>query len=137
MSISSVCQSIVNAAIAAAFQDFVLRYGGGREKTYSATATTGATTVDLANGNSQVLTLASNTTLTITGATASTSCTVSLHLVQDGTGSRIVTWPGGVQWPGGTAPTLSTAAGAHDLVVLETLDGGTTWFGNLAGLDYS
>lgn len=137
MSITGLCQSIVNAAIAAAFQDFVLRYGGGREKTYAATATTSSTTVDLNNGNTQTLTLASNTTLTITNATASTSCSLSLYLVQDGTGGRTVTWPAGVRWPGGTAPTLSAAAGSRDLVVLESTDGGTTWDAVLGGLAFA
>jgi hypothetical protein len=137
MGLSSACQSIVNAAVAQAFANAVLRYGGGREKTYSATATGGSTTIDLTNGNSQVLTLNASTTLTLTGATSSTSCTLSLHVVQDGTGGRTITWPAGVKWPGGTAPTLSTAASAHDLVVLETYDGGTVWYGNLAGLGYA
>jgi hypothetical protein len=39
-----------------------------------------------------------------------------LRLIQDGAGSHTVTWPGTVKWPGGTAPTLSTAAGAVDVV---------------------
>lgn len=136
MGLSSVCQRIVENLVAAAFADAVLRYGGGREKYYAATATTGSTTVDLANGNSQTLTLNSSTTLTLTGAADGTSCTLSLHIVQDGTGGRVITWPAAVKWPGGTAPTLSTAAGAHDLVVLETYNGGVTWYAN-ASLGYA
>lgn len=137
MPLSGDCQSIVDAAVAAAFQDFVLRYGGGREKTYALTATTGSTTVNLTNGNTQVLTLGSNTTLSFTNATAGTSCSLSLYLVQDGTGSRTVTWPAGVRWPGGTAPTLSTPAGSRDLVVLESTDGGSTWDAVLGGLAFA
>lgn len=137
MGLAAVCQSMVDAAVNAAFANAVVRFGGGREKTYSATATTSSTTVDLVNGNSQVLTLASSTTLTLSGATAGTSCTISLHIVQDGTGGRVITWPASVKWPGGSAPSLSTAAGAHDLVVLETLDGGTVWYATLAGLAFA
>jgi hypothetical protein len=132
----STCQRIVDAAIAAAFADAVVRFGGGKEKTATVTATGAATTVNLVNGNTQVLTLNASTTLTLTGATSGTSCTLSLYIVQDGVGGRSITWPGGVKWPGGTAPTLSAAAAARDLVVLETLDGGTTWYAN-ASLGYA
>lgn len=132
----SLCQRLVDAAVAAAFADAVVRFDGGKEKTHSVTATGSATTVNLANGNSQVLTLNASTTLTLSGATSGTSCTLSLYVVQDGTGGRTVTWPAGVKWPGGTPPTLSSAAGARDLVVLETLDGGTTWYAN-ASLGYA
>ena len=38
-----------------------------------------------------------------------------LTLVQDATGSRTVTWPAGVSWPGlGTAPVLTTTANGRD-----------------------
>jgi len=57
-----------------------------------------------------------------------------LRLVQDGTGSRTVTWPASVKWPGGTAPTLSTAAGAVDIISLYY--DGTNYFG-VASLDFS
>jgi hypothetical protein len=46
--------------------------------------------------------------------------TYTLHVVQDGTGSRTLTWPSIVKWPGGTAPTLSTAAGKRDVFVFST-----------------
>jgi hypothetical protein len=48
-------------------------------------------------------------------------------------GAFAITFPAAVDWPGGTAPTL-TAAGV-DQLVFTTRDGGTTWFGFVAGLD--
>jgi hypothetical protein len=39
-----------------------------------------------------------------------------LSLTQDGTGSRTVTWGSQYKWAGGTAPTLSTAASAKDVI---------------------
>jgi len=39
-------------------------------------------------------------------------------MVQDGTGSRTVTWPGTVKWSGGTAPTLTTDGGGIDIASL-------------------
>lgn len=48
-------------------------------------------------------------------------------------GAFAITFPASVDWPGGTAPTL-TASGV-DQLVFTTRDGGTTWFGFVAGLD--
>ena len=46
-------------------------------------------------------------------------------------GSQTVNWPGTVDWPAATAPTL-TAAGV-DVLVFYTIDGGTIWYGFLSG----
>lgn len=110
--------------------------GGGKETTASATASTSSVTVNLSNGNVQVLTLAANTTITLSGATNGVACSLSLYIKQDSTGSRTLTWPSSVKWPGAAAPVLSTGANKVDLVVLETLDGGSTWYGSLAGADF-
>lgn len=63
--------------------------------------------------------------------------TFTLILRQDGTGSRTATWPASVDWAGGSAPALSTAASAVDLLTFITLDGGTTWLGMLAGAAFA
>jgi len=68
-----------------------------------------ALTVNWNNGNKQKTTLTGNCTLTFTAPTNGVT-NLALKLVQDGTGSRTVTWPGTVVWPGGTAPTLTTTA---------------------------
>lgn len=47
----------------------------------------------------------------------------SLWLVQDGTGSRTVTWDAAADWGGSSAPTLSTAAGAVDVFGWACSDG--------------
>ena len=38
-----------------------------------------------------------------------------LRLIQDGTGSRTVTWFSTINWAGGSAPTLTTTASAWDV----------------------
>lgn len=119
------------------FGEAALRFGGGREQVATVTASGASTTVNLINGNTQTLTLGANTTLTLSGATAGVSCTLSLYVVQDGTGGRTITWPSSVKWAGATAPTLSTAPGARDLLILETLDGGGTWYAALAGQGFA
>lgn len=50
---------------------------------------------------------------------------IELTVTQDGTGSRtITTWPATVNWRNGAAPTLRTAAGAVDVVVLVRVSSG-------------
>jgi hypothetical protein len=95
--------------------------------------------LDIHDGNVFKITLDNSPTFTITNATASgSSCTITLFLLQDGTGSRIVTWPSEVKWAGGTAPTLTTTANRYDIIVLTTIDaGGTNWFGAVSGQDFS
>ncbi len=110
--------------------------GGGVETVVTNATATGATTLNLANGNVFNLTLSGNVTFTFSGATSGKACAFSIYLKQDGTGSRTVTWPAAAKWSGG-APTLSTAANALDIVVFESLDGGTNWFGSLVGTNFS
>jgi hypothetical protein len=90
-----------------------------------------------ASGWVKTITLTANCTVTLTGATSGRVTTLELYLTQDGTGSRTVTWPAAVKWDGGAAPSLSTAAGAVDCVVLRTVNAGTSWLANLAGKGYA
>ena len=93
-----------------------------------------AATIDLENGNFYKITLTANCTLTFSNPPASgTAGSFTLFLVQDGTGSRTVTWPGTVDWADATAPTLTTTAAAVDVLTFITLDGGTVWNGFVAG----
>jgi len=93
-----------------------------------------AATIDLENGNFYKITLTANCTLTFSNPPASgTAGSFTLFLVQDGTGSRTVTWPGTVDWAAATAPTLTTTAAAVDVLTFITLDGGTVWNGFVAG----
>lgn len=71
------------------------------------------------------LTLTANLTLTFPAAVAGRSFTVVLK--QDST-ARTVTWPGTVQWPGGTAPTLTSTSAKRDMFTFVCVDG-TNWLG--------
>ena len=93
----------------------------------------GTTTIDWKLGNKFKFTFgAFNETFTFTAPT--NPCAVQLILVQDGAGSRTATWPATVKWPGGTAPTLSTASGAIDIVSL--VWDGSSYYGS-SSLDFS
>lgn len=99
-----------------------------------ATANTStAYTINIANGTVQILTLTGNCTYTFPTATAGKS--FILIQKQDGTGSRTVTWPAAVKWPGGTAPTITSTASKADKFIF-TADG-TNWLGSNAGQNYT
>lgn len=82
-------------------------------------------------------TLDANMTATFTAPSDATRAyTLTLVLLQDATGSRLVTWPASVKWPGGVAPTLTTTASRKDILTFETHDGGVTWHGFISGQNY-
>jgi len=54
--------------------------------------------------------------------------------VIQGSSDKTITWQGDVDWPGGTAPTLSSGNDKVDVFVFLTVDGGTTFYGFTAGL---
>jgi hypothetical protein len=61
---------------------------------------------------------------------------MTLVLKQDNTGSKTVAWPNSIKWPGASAPTLTTTGGKYDIITLMTNDGGTIWFGFVAGQNF-
>ena len=86
--------------------------------TLQSTTGDGTTTIDWRLGNKFKFTFgAQNETFTFTAPT--NPCTLMLTLIQDGTGSRTITWPGTCKWPGGTEGTLTTTANARDKVALD------------------
>ncbi len=92
---------------------------------------TGATTIDLTLGNSVTATTTGATTWTFSNPTASDElCSFSLKLVNGGSAAQ--NWPSSVDWPSATAPTLTTSG--TDVLVFITCDGGTIWYGFVAGL---
>ena len=72
--------------------------------------------VNMALGNNFALTLAGNRTLSAP-AGVTPGQTGHIYLVQDGTGSRTLAYNNAYVFVSGTAPTLSTAANAVDLLV--------------------
>lgn len=98
------------------------------------TLTDGATiNWDMDDGSVAEVTLAGNRTMAAP-TNLKDGGTYILHVHQDATGSRTITWNAVFKWPGGTAPTLSTGASAHDIISF-TSDG-TNLYG-VAALDFS
>lgn len=99
------------------------------------TSTSNATTIDLSTTEriNPVFshTFTENTTFSFTNPQPSgTNSGFKLFLTNDGTG-RTPTWPGTVIWDSGIEPTLTTA-NEKNILVFETIDGGTIWYGALA-----
>jgi hypothetical protein len=92
----------------------------------------GATTINLLNGNFFSATIAGATTWTFSNPLASpNACGFVIELTN--AGASAITWPAAVRWPGGTAPTLTTTG--VDVLVFITDDGGTNWRGLASMLD--
>ena len=72
-------------------------------------------TCDLNVSQNFHMTLAANRVLLMTNPTIGQ--TGYIYVVQDGTGSRTLTYPTQWKYSGGTAPTLTTTAGAVDVLV--------------------
>lgn len=85
-----------------------------------------AKTVDWSVTQVQRVTLTDNCAFTFTGPNGISD--VLLHVTQDGTGGFAATWPASVKWAGGTAPTLTTTAGA--VSVLRFFYDGTSYWGS-------
>jgi hypothetical protein len=78
------------------------------------TDTDGATvTFNLATSNVHTVVLGGNRTLALSNASVGQK--FMLILVQDGTGTRTVTWFSTIKWPGGVTPTLTPGANKADL----------------------
>jgi hypothetical protein len=109
---------------------------GGQETVVVNNNISGSYTIDLANANVFNLTMTGDTSFAFTGAVNGKACSFSLYIKQDSSGGWSASWPTGVRWASGVAPTLSTKANAIDILVFESLNGGTFWYGSLVGLDF-
>ena len=85
-------------------------------------------------GNYIKATLTGATTFTVSNTRVGT--TYILMLIQDATGGRVITWPSGIRWAGGTTPTLNTAANRVTLVTLVPFSS-TVALGALAGTNFN
>lgn len=71
--------------------------------------------VDWSQGNAQAVILKGNRT--ITWSKQGDGQVLYFLIVQDSSGSRTLTWPATVKWPGGTPAVLTTLGDAADLIV--------------------
>lgn len=102
----------------------------GGQDTIKPHGSMGATeTFDPADGNVHTGTLNADCTFTLTSPSGSGACSLVLWLSQDGSGGWGITWPGSVTVDG----TLDVTASTTSRVILETVDGGTSWVASVVG----
>jgi len=96
------------------------------------TSTSNAATINCRDGNVFTHALTENVTYTFSNPPASgRAFGFTLKVVQDAT-ARTITWPTSVDWAGGEAPD-APASNEVNIYAFITHDGGTTWYGFLAG----
>ena len=97
------------------------------------TSSSNAATINLRDGNVFEHDLTENVTYTFSNpAAAGRASSFVLKVIQDSS-ARTITWPGSVDWPAATAPTLTATNNGVDVFVFFTIDGGTTYYGFVAG----
>ena len=106
---------------------------GTIEEVTTVTSTSNAATINLRDGNLFEHDLTENVTYTFSNPAASgRASSFVLKVIQDSS-ARTITWPTSVDWPAATAPTLTATNNGVDVFVFFTIDGGTTYYGFVAG----
>ena len=90
----------------------------------------GALNLDCSSGNDFTKTIAGNSTFTVSNVPSSKAFDLRLILTYT---SGTITWFSGVNWAGGSAPTLT--GGKVYEIIFTTINGGTTW--RAAGGEYA
>jgi len=105
-------------------------------ESYTASSGSGSTTLDLTNGNVFQHTASSGNVTFVFSNPPGSGKTGSLTLkwIQDSS-NRTITWPGSVDWAGGSAPSVTSGSAKVDVYTFFTVDGGTIWYGFQAGAD--
>jgi hypothetical protein len=98
------------------------------------TPSAGTATLDLSTANVfQVTLTASTTALAFSNPPSSgVSLSITLIVVQDATGGRLLTYPASCKFTDAVNPVLSTTGNRTDVITFFTVDGGTTYFGGQA-----
>ena len=106
---------------------------GTIEEVTSVSSSSNAATINLRDGNVFEHDLTENVTYTFSNPAANgRGSAFILKVIQDSS-ARSITWPGSVDWAGGTAPTLTTTNNGVDVFGFLTIDGGTTYYGFTLG----
>jgi hypothetical protein len=95
---------------------------------------TSNTAISFATGNVQTVTGNGDCEFSFTGEPTSGSAGTITLLITNG-GANTTTWEAAVKWPGNVAPSLTSSG--IDILSFITVDGGTTIYGFVGGINFS
>ena len=102
----------------------------------TAVSASGATNIDLSLGNAFVVTMNGTATFSFINPPSGTDITSFTIITVNSAGGYAISWPGSVTWSGGATPTRTTTSAKQDAYTFFTRDGGTTYVGSLAIVNY-
>lgn len=109
--------TVTAGGVAIAAGNLILSDGQAAPTRFNKGDVSGVVAIDLNDGNRQRLRLTGNiTSLTLNNPIVGADYV--LELIQDGTGSRTVTWPATVKWSGNVTPSLTTTPSRKDIIGL-------------------
>jgi hypothetical protein len=112
----------------------VVKFDNGiQEEQITITSSSNAATLNLNDGTNFLHDLTENVTYTFSNPAASGYASIFTLKVIQGSSARAITWPNSVDWVAATAPTLTASDNGVDYFVFITIDGGTTYYGFVAG----
>jgi hypothetical protein len=91
--------------------------------------------VDVSARDTYTITTSGNTTFTFTNPPSSPQV-AKFTLILTAGGTHTLTWPTSVDWAGGSAPS-APASGEKNIYTFMSIDGGTNWYGFLAGAAFA
>ena len=94
--------------------------------------------VDTTKTSSLIVLPSGDTTITLNApGVVGSIVSISIWIQQSSSGNGTITWPTSVKWSDGLKPSLTTAGNAVDLIMMSTWDNGVTWYGSMAGANFS
>ena len=135
LDITTLGTSAASKAVTADANGVVKFDNGIEEECTTLTSSSNAATINLRDGTNFYHDLTENVTYTFSNPASSGYASVFTLQTKQDSSARTITWPGSVDWVGGTAPTLTSANNGVDYFVFITIDGGTIWYGFVAGQD--
>ena len=133
LDIATLGVSAASKAVTADANNVVTFSGGIAEDSVTISSSSNAATINLREGTSFLHDLTENVTYTFSNPPASGNSSIFTLKIIQGSSARVITWPSSVDWVAATAPTLTATDNGVDIFVFQTIDGGTTYYGFVAG----
>ena len=133
LDIATLGLTAASKAVTADANGVVTLDNGFSEEYAAVTSSSNAVSLNLQTAGNFSHDLTENTTISFTNPAASGKASFATLKIIQGSTARTITWNSSIKWAADTAPTLSTANDAVDIFTFYTIDGGTNYYGIVAG----